>query len=261
MNILMMGYGRMGRALKASWSSIDEIKIFSYDPYCTDYGDSLHITDLSNSPVEHFDIVVFAVKPTAFETAAESLPTEIVDDNTIFTSIMAGVTTERLTMNLPAGSQIVRVMPNSAVLVQCGSTALFSRSISNHGHATISRLFGETGRHFWLNEESEMDVFTAISGSGIAYFHYFSKLLSEFAENNGLSKDLSKEIIIATINGAARLQDISDDEFEVLITNVRSPEGTTDAALSFFESDSALKHMVDKACATAVKRSIELNGG
>ena len=260
MNILIMGYGRMGRALKASWALIDGIKVHSYDPYCNDV-DCLHINSLSSSPVENFDIVFFAVKPSIFEAAAESLPFTVVTDNTIYLSIMAGVTTERLTKSLPDGSQIVRVMPNSAVLVQSGSTGLFSITISDYGHTVISKLFSQTGKHFWLNNESEMDLFTAISGSGIAYYHYFSKLLSEFAENKGLSKKVSKEIILSTISGAAKLQETSNEELDILIAKVRSPAETTDAALSVFENNFALKEMVNNSCDSAIKRSIELNVG
>jgi pyrroline-5-carboxylate reductase len=114
------------------------------------------------------DIVVLAVKPQVIDDAARSIAAALSDD-ALVVSVAAGVPVQRLGAALGTGAAVVRVMPNTPALQSAGATGLFAGEHCSEAQRESAReLFRSVGRVFEIDDESLMDVVTALSGSGPA---------------------------------------------------------------------------------------------
>ena len=150
-------------------------------------------------------------------------------------------------------------MPNIAASVAEGMTALIgSKIVKNNEIDTANMIFQSIGNKIWLENEGQMDSFTAISGSGPAYFFYFTECLYQIAINEGFSEDLAKQISEQIIIGSGKLIKDSNIGVAQLRKNVTSPNGTTEAALKVLSGDDGLLNKLREAIEKAKKRSIEI---
>ena len=149
-------------------------------------------------------------------------------------------------------------MPNTPALVQAGATALFANTqVSNEQKQLAEKILSAVGLTLWVEQESQLDAVTAVSGSGPAYFFAFIEAMQAAGEKLGLNAEQAKQLTIQTALGAARMADESDDAPSILREKVTSKGGTTFAALQSFTA-SDLNGVVDKALCAAHARSIEL---
>ena len=107
-------------------------------------------------------------------------------------------------------------------------------------------------------QEKDIDVITAISGSGPAYLFYFAESMIESAKSLGFSDDVSNKLVIATIDGAVKLLKKQNESPESLRKKVTSPGGTTEAALQVMK-EKGFKQCMVEAIEKAFNRSIELS--
>ena len=124
----------------------------------------------------------------------------------------------------------------------------------------VESLFSPVGRTRWFAEESMIDVVTAVSGSGPAYFFLVMEAMQDAALDLGLTADEARLLVQQTALGAARMALASDDEVATLRSNVTSKGGTTHAAVTVLE-ENGLRETFANAMAAARQRSIELSGG
>lgn len=260
MNALFVGYGKMGGALGEAWLSVGLIKnLFAIDPGSPTNVAAEIVEDVGQVPPIKFDIVVLAVKPSIAAQALNTLPAELVG-TAIIVSIMAGVTCAQLQSSLLFPAQIVRVMPNTPVLVNRGCSGMYSASLlAEDQRDIVEMLFSAVGYAVWLEEEIQIDKVTAISGSGPAYYHLFSEALADAAIELGLEPDLARKLVAQTIAGAAELQVQAGSDFAKLREVVTSPNGTTAAAIDVFESGRCLRQLGSEAVKAAYQRSVELS--
>ncbi|WP_419638419.1 pyrroline-5-carboxylate reductase family protein, partial [Thiolapillus sp.] len=115
-----------------------------------------------------------------------------------------------------------------------------------------------TGIAVWLDDESQMDALTAVSGSGPAYFFLFMEAMENSARKLGLPDKTAHLLVLQTALGAARMAMESATELEDLRRSVTSPGGTTEKALDSFR-EHELEKLVDKALTAARDRSIEMS--
>lgn len=203
-------------------------------------------------------IAVIAVKPQTMEELLDDVRTAVTPSHLII-SIAAGIPTAFIEKRLPAGSRVVRVMPNTPALVGAGATA-----VCPGAHATdedmraAERIFAGVGEVYRF-PESLMDAVTAVSGSGPAYLFYFAECLSEAAVHNGLPQEQAVALVTQTLFGASKLLMESKEQAAALRAKVTSPGGTTEAALNAF-SQRGFKDLVAAAVRSATERARELGG-
>lgn len=208
------------------------------------------------------DIVFLAVKPQKFSGIASEYQSYISEE-TIIVSAMAGVSSKVIQSKLKTESPIFRAMPNTPSQIGKGITALSSSNHLTDGNSQlVESLFKAVGKIIWLDQEDDMHVATALSGSGPAYFYYFVESLIKAGIEAGLSEEVSKELVQNTFSGSADLLDKTGINVSTLRKQVTSPKGTTEAALSIFmnqNNDFSFEDCIKKAVFQASNRSIELS--
>ena len=203
-------------------------------------------------------VVLLAVKPHQAAQLMPGLKAALAED-TVLLSIMAGVELAWLRRGLDGHVAIVRAMPNLPVIVQSGVTAMVAAKDLPQQHRDLaSKLFAATGVVVWLQDEDSMDIVTAISGSGPAYFFYVMECLEKSAVALGLDQASARSLVLHTALGAARLatSDGAADPSSLRVS-VTSPGGTTEAALKQLDIAKVAAAM-DAAVVAARDRSVQL---
>ncbi|AGZ52037.1 pyrroline-5-carboxylate reductase [Mycobacterium kansasii] len=238
---------------------------------------SVLVTSVSDA-IEHATFVVVAVKPADVETvigdlaaAATGAGSDSVEQ--VFVTVAAGVTTSYFESKLPAGTPVIRAMPNAAALVGAGVTALAKgRFVTPQQLKEVSALFDAVG--VVLNvPEQQLDAVTAVSGSGPAYFFLLVEALVDAGVAVGLSRQVATELTAQTLAGStAMLLERMEQERPAagepaglrvdttalqLRASVTSPGGTTAAALRELEKG-GFRGVVDAAVHAAKSRSEQL---
>ncbi|WP_196772564.1 pyrroline-5-carboxylate reductase [Mycobacterium colombiense] len=271
---LLSGLLRAGRQVKdlVVVERVPERAKYLADTY------SVLISSVSDA-VENASFVVVAVKPADVESvmaeiaraagAAESDTAEQV-----FVTVAAGVTITYFESKLPAGTPVVRAMPNAAALVGAGVTALAKgRFVTAPQLEGVSALFDSVGGVLSV-PEGQMDAVTALSGSGPAYFFLLVEALVDAGVAAGLSREVAADLTAQTMAGsAAMLLERMDADRQLgeaeapglrvdatatqLRATVTSPGGTTAAGLRELERG-GLRAAVDAAVQAAKMRSEQL---
>ena len=204
------------------------------------------------------DLIVLAMKPQMLPDALPSLKA-ISHDDTVFLSIAAGITMQSLKDHLGESQPIIRTMPNTPAAIGKGITAMiFDQAVSPEMIALTRRMMAVIGDVVDLDDEADMDVVTAVSGSGPAYVFLMREALESAAITAGLKPELAAKLASATIGGAADLMEESDQSASQLRINVTSPNGTTQAALDVLMDENGLHNLMAKAVIAARDRSKEL---
>ena len=199
------------------------------------------------------EYLVLAVKPQVFKSiACELRPVKAA----AVVSIMAGLKSEVVASALGICGNIIRVMPNTPSKVGMGATAIAENHCSSESNAFCRKMFQSVGSTVYVPEE-DFDAVTCVSGSGPAYVFYFIKAMTEGGIANGLSPDTAKSLTLATVAGACRLAENSDDSLDTLIDKVCSKGGTTIQAIDTFRSANMDKIVIEGMTACR-KRSEEL---
>jgi pyrroline-5-carboxylate reductase len=264
--LVLVGAGKMGTALLDGWLRMGldfrHVAVFEPQP-------SLQLAALAargarlnpaKADVDAVSVVVLAVKP---QSAAEVLPelAPMVGSSTVVVSIMAGKTLSALERGLPAGTAVVRAMPNLPASIGRGiSVAVPNRRVSEAQRALAHALLSAVGAVEWVADEGLLDAVTALSGSGPAYVFLLAESLAKAGEAAGLPPDLAMRLARATVEGAGELLHRSASDAATLRQNVTSPGGTTAAALDVLMGQRGLDPLLKRAIAAAAKRSRELAG-
>ena len=202
------------------------------------------------------DVVLLAVKPQQMRVVAKALRASLRGQLVI--SIAAGIRTADLARWLGGHARIVRVMPNTPALIRSGVSGLFAAAAVNQADRDSAQsVLGAVGGVVWVRNESDIDVVTAISGSGPAYIFYFIEALEQAAVDLGLNDAQAHQLAVQTFVGAAKLAAGSDDPAAVLRARVTSKAGTTEAALKSMEA-SGIKRKIVEAVHAAARRSREI---
>jgi pyrroline-5-carboxylate reductase len=206
--------------------------------------------------VARSDVVVLAVKPQMIDTVlAEVGP--LLDPAKLVVSIVAGVTLSRLARFCPAGTRLVRTMPNTPMLVGRGMVALARGPDATSDDAELVRELFATGATVIEVPEEKLDAVTAVSGSGPAYFFLLVEALASAGVAAGLSAQEAATLARTTFIGAAELLASGDLDPAELRRRVTSPGGTTAAAIESFTRDD-FQGLITRAVASAAARSREL---
>ena len=172
-------------------------------------------------------------------------------------SIVAGISSERLEATLPAGSVVVRAMPNTPSLVGAGVAGLSGGMAATSADLDWAEgILGAVGTVVRLPER-HLDAVTGISGSGPAYVFFVAEAMIEAGVTAGLTREISRQLVVGTLLGASRMLDETGQEPAELRAAVTSPGGTTAAAVRTLEFK-AVRSAFIEAVAAAVERSRQL---
>jgi pyrroline-5-carboxylate reductase len=200
-------------------------------------------------------LVVWAVKPQTFKEAA--LQTRPHTTGALHLSVAAGIRSDSIARWLGT-ERVVRAMPNTPALVGKGMTALFARAaVSAAERERVQQVIDTTGAYLWVNEETQLDTVTALSGSGPAYVFYFIEAMTQAGFDMGLPREQALQLAVGTFAGAAELARKSDEPPEILRQRVTSKGGTTYAAITAMEQD-GVKALFMRAMQAARERAREL---
>ncbi|MFV0459667.1 MAG: pyrroline-5-carboxylate reductase [Actinomycetales bacterium] len=205
------------------------------------------------------ETLLVVVKPQDIDAVLTEVR-DVLDPGTLVVSVAAGVSTQRVENQLPPGTPVVRVMPNTPALVNQGMAAISPGSHCTDGHLARTRaLLEATGRVVEVPEYSQ-DAVTAVSGSGPAYVFYLAEALIEAGILVGLPRPTATELAVQTLYGAATMLRERGDHPGLAREQVSSPAGTTIAALRVLDQR-AVKAAVMDAVEAARDRSKQLARG
>lgn len=261
--LLLVGGGKMGMALMHGWiaAGLQPTQIMAQEPSPSDdllaSGVTLNPSSAQldkNAP----DIIVLAVKPQLVETVLPSLASN-VRGGALVLSLMAGVPIKTLTKLLGDGGVYIRTMPNTPAAIGKGMTGLYADGqVSEAQKAAAAGLLGAVGQTVWLDSEKMIDAVTAISGSGPAYVFHLVEALQAAGISLGLPEEMSRDLAMQTIIGAAAMLEEDGADAVQLRRNVTSPGGTTAAALDVLMAENGLGDLMRRAAHAAADRAQEL---
>ncbi len=264
-SIAFIGAGNMATALIKGLiaKGYPCANIWASDPNIAQLENLKKDTNINVSPentvgIQQADVVVLAVKPQLIKEVLRPLQTAFNSKAVLLISIAAGISIQSLE-SLSSNSQaIVRCMPNTPALVEAGASALYANAnCSDDQRQQAQTILSAVGETCWLQDESDIDTVTALSGSGPAYFFLFIEALQAAAIEQGLNPDIANKLALQTAFGAAKLALSGDGDVAELRRKVTSPGGTTEAALAQFEKDD-FSNIIARAVAKAKARSEEL---
>jgi len=261
--LVLLGCGKMGSAMLEGWlkNGLPATSVWVNDPFPSDWLKSSGVNlnaDLPAAPA----IVLIAVKP---QMMAEALPTLAAMGNggTLFVSVAAGVSIATYEDILGAQTPIIRAMPNTPAAIGQGITAIIGNAHASASQLDLAQaLLAAVGDVVRLENESQMDAVTGVSGSGPAYVFHMIETLAAAGEAQGLPADLAMQLAKTTVAGAGALAMQADDSPSQLRINVTSPNGTTQAALEvLMDETDGFPALLNRAVKAATDRSKELANG
>lgn len=219
----------------------------------------VHVFTDNDSAVAGADCVLLAVKPQVMRTVCEGLAAPLGTARPLLISIAAGIRISQLERLLGARHAIVRCMPNMPALVGAGAAGLCAnRNVDADQRALAENIFDAAGIVRWIDDESQMDTVTALSGSGPAYFFLLVEAMEDAAVRLGLPRETARALAAQTCLGAGHMLADGQETAADLRKRVTSPHGTTAAALDAFERGDFSK-LVEQALAAARHRGAEMS--
>ena len=264
-HLSVLGGGHMGRALiggllrsgtRPERLSVGEAAEAARLALGRDFGVSA--TADNARAVDGASVVVLAVKPQEAQAVIGGVAPLLRAQRPLLLSIVAGVRVGTLEGWCGAGVPVARAMPNRPALLGAGATALYARAaLGSELRAAAERVARAVGEIVWVPEEELLEVVTALSGSGPAYFFLLAELMAEAAAGLGLAAPVARRLAAATLYGSGLMAAAGDADLGRLRAEVTSKGGTTAAALEVFAS-ADLKGIVERALAAAARRGREL---
>lgn len=267
--IAVVGGGKMGEAIMGGWIAAASGAAAAWDASCftvvnpgqarRNYlAESYGVACVEDaSMLSGADIVLLAVKPQVMPSVLAQLSTLRFTGEALCISIAAGLSTSKLEAQLPAGTHVVRTMPNTPLLVGKGATTLCPGSAATQAETGFVRdLFACIGDAFVV-EESQMDITCAINGSGPAYVAALVEAVAAAGARAGLDAALAERLAAQTAYGTASLMVERGQSAERTRLDVCSPGGTTLAALDAMR-EAGFSEALAAGVEAAIRRSKEL---
>ena len=228
----VMGEALLAGALDSGWG-VDDVVVT--EPYparaaelTTRYG--VRCVASSADQVRDADVVVVALKPKDVAGVLAEIAGSL-RPRTLLVSVAAGLPCAFYEQRLPAGTPMVRVMPNTPAVIGKGASAISTGAHATEDHLALTeQILARTGLVVRVDEK-DLDAVTAISGSGPAYVFYVVDALAEAGVLLGLTRDRARQLAVATVAGAAALLEKTGEHPVILRERVSSPGGTTVAGL------------------------------
>ena len=255
--VLLVGCGNMAGAMVEGWlaGGIPAARFTIVDPVreIAPGGIAIH-RELPTSGT--FDVIMLGVKPQMLgDIAAHVAP--LVSEQTVVLSLLAGVELATLRRRFASAALNVRVMPNLAVALGKAPIGLAADREDAALMEQVEQLLQPLGTPHWVGED-QMDLVTALAGSGPAFVYRFIDALKIAAVRLGLPEAQAAELALAMVEGAATLVAQSKHDPGSLADMVASKGGTTRAGLDVLDKDEALIQLMHETLRAARDRSVQM---
>lgn len=219
----------------------------------------VHCFAQASDAIKGMDAIVLAVKPQVLPLVLGEIGSLVTREQLII-SIVAGIHTSQIAAQLESKVSIVRTMPNTPALIGLGITGMYASTNCNLKQRNLTQNLMETaGEVVWLDKENLLDVVTALSGSGPAYFYYLIEALRNAGTRLGLPADVAAKLAMYTAYGASTMAVRSDLDIIELRQRVTTKGGTTEAALEKLDAGK-FEQLIYTAIQAATLRGQELAG-
>lgn len=266
MNLAFIGAGNMARAIISSLVkkqlanpadiTVSDINSASLELAALQFG--VNVTASNIRAVENADAIVLAVKPQNLDSLSGDIGGRFTADQTVI-SILAGISIGRLTEQLQH-TAIIRAMPNTPAQIGMGMTVWTAfKEVPEKHRQTAGMILSAMGDTLWVENENCIDMATAISGSGPAYFFLFMESLLEAAAALGLNRQDAETLVYKTALGSVNYAAVSEASLKELRAQVTSPGGTTAAAIQVFEKEN-FSGIIQRAAESAYRRARQMGG-
>lgn len=261
--LVLLGCGKMGSAMLSGWlaGGLDPAAVAVIDPHPSDWVKAQGVTVNGALPADPA-IVVIAVKPQMMGAALPQIQA-FGNGTTLFVSIAAGTTIAAFEEVFGAQTPIVRAMPNTPAAIGRGITGMIGNAHVAPAQLDLAdKLLTSVGQVVRLENEGQIDIVTAVSGSGPAYVFHLIETMAAAGVAEGLSPEMALQLARATVAGAGALAEDSPEDPAQLRRNVTSPNGTTQAALEvLMDAETGMPPLLQAAIHAARVRSEELAKG
>jgi pyrroline-5-carboxylate reductase len=265
LELTILGAGNMGRALiggllrhgmRPEQIAVGESQEASRTALSREFG--VAATADNAAAISRASLIVLAVKPYHAGSVLTPLASQLQQRRPVVLSVAAGVRIETLQSWCGAGVPVIRTMPNRPALVGAGASGLFASPEAGASHrAMAAQIMQSVGEIFWVATEDALDVVTALSGSGPAYFFLLAEAMAQAGVDLGLPPDTARRLSIATLHGAGLLAQVGDGDLARMRAEVTSKGGTTEAAVRILQA-AGFNELVGRALEAAASRSREL---
>lgn len=262
--LAFIGAGNMARAIIGGLlnNSYPADRIWASEPDASRLSDlaeqGIKTTSDNSAACSAADVVILAVKPQVLKAVASDMAAAVQQSKPLIISVAAGIMSSSLDSWLGGNTSIVRCMPNTPALVQTGASGLFANpAVSGEQREQAETVLKATGIILWVEEETQLDAVTAVSGSGPAYYFMVMEAMVAAGIKLGLSEKTATQLTLQTALGAAKMAQRSDVDPAELRRRVTSPNGTTEQAINCFQQEK-LPEIFMQAMQACNDRSVEL---
>ena len=265
LELTVLGAGNMGRALiggllrhgiRPEQIAVGESQEAGRTALSRELG--IAATADNAAAIRKANVVVLAVKPQDTASVLAPLAPALQQSRPAVVSVAAGIRIETLQTWCGTGVPVIRAMPNRPALVGAGVTGLFAPpEVDASCRALAAQIMQSVGEVVWVATEDALDVVTALSGSGPAYFFLFAEAMAKAGVDLGLPADTALRLSIATLHGAGLLAQSGDGDLARQRAEVTSKGGTTEAAVRILQA-AGFNELVGRAVEAAARRSREL---
>jgi pyrroline-5-carboxylate reductase len=246
--------GLIARGAKPDRITVADPVAAALDQLAQQYG--VRIATSNSAAVAQAQAVILAVKPQELRKVTQQLAPSL-QHRPVLVSVAAGITAADIRL-WSGGLPVVRCMPNRPALQGCGMTGLYATAdVPPAARALAEQILGAVGATLWIDHESQMDVVTAISGSGPAYFFLLIEMLEQAGVALGLTADVARRLATETAYGSGCMARAASESPATLREQVTSKGGTTEAALRHLEANK-VRDIFAEAVAAAARRSAAL---
>lgn len=248
--------GLIGRGTAASQLSVGEPAPGARESLARDF--KVRVSADNRAAIDGCDLVIVAVKPQEAGAVLKALAARLQESRTVLVSVAAGIQIASLSAWVGGEVPVIRTMPNRPALIGAGVTGMFAAAtVTMEQRRLAEQTLQAAGQTVWVARESDLDIVTALSGSGPAYFFLLAELMMQAAVAQGLAPEAARLLAVGTLQGAGALARLSDGDLARLRAEVTSKAGTTEAALNAFAA-ADLRGIVERAMQAAAQRSREL---
>ncbi|MGW5678166.1 pyrroline-5-carboxylate reductase [Streptomyces sp. NPDC003860] len=263
--VAVLGTGKIGEALlsgmiRAGWRPADLLVTTRRSDRAEELRTRYGVDPVTNAEAaKRAGTLILAVKPQDMGKLLDELAPHLPADRLVI-SAAAGIPTGFIEERLTAGTPVVRVMPNTPVLVDEGMSVISAGNHASAAHvAHAEEIFGSVGKTLRV-PESQQDAATALSGSGPAYFYFLVEAMTDAGILLGLPRAQAHDLIVQAAIGAAVMLRDSGEHPVKLREAVTSPAGTTISAIRELENHGVRAALI-AALEAARDRSRELASG
>jgi len=209
----------------------------------------------NSSAASHAEVVVLSVKPQRLSEVMKGLYK--IPSDALVLSIVAGASIQKISKTLKHQA-VVRSMPNTPGQIGEGITVwTASARTSNEQREMARSILGALGEEVFVEDESYLDMATALSGTGPAYVFLFTEALIDAGVHMGFPRRIAEQLVLQTIKGSASFYHQAGRHPATLRNQVTSPGGTSAEALYYLEK-AGFRTAISRAVWAAYQRSLEL---